>query len=79
LPDTFTYTLDPLLNRLGSLQRHAVMLRPDAAAMDELAGMVRAGRLRCEIAGEYSLGDAGQAIARSRTGRVAGKLIIRID
>lgn len=79
LPDAFTYTLDPLLNRIGSLRRHAVMLRPDAAAIDELAGLVRLGRLRCEIAGEYPLVDAGRAIALSREGHVAGKLIIRVS
>ncbi len=78
LPDAFTYTLDPLLNRLGSLRRHAVMLRPDPRAMDELAHLVRAGRLHCEITGEYALADAPRAIALSRTGRVAGKLIIRV-
>ena len=78
LPDAFTYTLDPLLNRLGALRRHAVMLRPDPAAMDELTDLVRAGRLRCEIAGEYPLVDAGRAIAQSREGHVAGKLVIRI-
>jgi NADPH:quinone reductase-like Zn-dependent oxidoreductase len=79
LPDAFTYTLDPLLNRWGRLRRHAVMLRPDSRAMDELAGLVRAARLHCEIAGEFALADAERAIALSRTGRVAGKLIIRID
>jgi NADPH:quinone reductase-like Zn-dependent oxidoreductase len=79
LPDPFTYTLDPLLNRLGPLRRHAVMLRPDTAAMDELAGLVRAGRLRCEIAGEYPLAEAGRAIAVSREGHIAGKLIIRVS
>lgn len=78
LPDAFTYTLDPVLNRVGSLEHHAVMLRPDPRAMDELGRLVRAGRLRCEIAGEFPLADAGRAVALSRTGRVAGKLVIRI-
>ena len=78
LPDGWTYTLDPLLNRLGRLRRHAVMLRPSADAMDELLGYVAAGRLQIEIAAVYPLEDAGKAIARSRAGRVAGKLVIRI-
>jgi len=78
LPDAFTYTVDPLLNRLGAIRHQAVMLRPDADAMDELAGLVRSGRLRCEIAGEYPLVDTGRAIAQSRAGHVAGKLVIRI-
>ena len=78
LPDAYTYTLDPLLNRLGPLERHAVMLRPDSGAMDELGRLVRAGRLHCEIAGEFPLADVGRAIALSRAGHVAGKLIIRV-
>ncbi len=78
LPDAFTYTLDPLLNRVGPLERHAVMLRPDSHAIDELGRLLRAGRLRCEIAGEYALADVARAIALSRSGRVAGKLIIRV-
>lgn len=78
LPNGWTYTLDPLLNRMGRLQRHAVMLQPSERAMAELLGYVAAGRLRCAIAGEFPLEDAGRAIEQSRTGHVAGKLVIRI-
>jgi NADPH:quinone reductase-like Zn-dependent oxidoreductase len=78
LPNAFTYTLDPLLNRVGPLERRAVMLQPDSRAMDELASLVRRERLRCEIAGEYPLAEAGRAIAQSRAGHVAGKLLIRV-
>jgi hypothetical protein len=34
--------------------------------------------LRCAIAGEFALEDAGRAIEQSREGHVAGKLVIRI-
>jgi NADPH:quinone reductase-like Zn-dependent oxidoreductase len=78
LPNAWTYTLDPLLNRLGRLARHAVMLRPSKPAMDELLGGWGAGRLRCEIAQEFPLDEVADAIERSRTGRVAGKLVIRV-
>jgi NADPH:quinone reductase-like Zn-dependent oxidoreductase len=78
VPNAWTYTLDPLVNRLGGLQRHAVMLKPSAAAMAELLGYVAAGRLRCEIAGEFALEDAGMAIRLSSEGHVAGKLVIRV-
>jgi NADPH:quinone reductase-like Zn-dependent oxidoreductase len=54
------------------------MLRPSAAAMAELFAMHAAGRLRCEVAGEFALEDAARAIELSRAGHVAGKLIIRI-
>ncbi len=78
LPSGWTYTLDPLLNRLGRLTRHAVMLQPNAAAMQELLTYASAGTLRCEIAGEFPLEDAARAIERSRSGGVAGKLVIRV-
>lgn len=78
LPNGWTYTLDPLLNRRGRLRRHAVMLQPNEHGMNELAGYLAAGRLRCEIAGVFPLEDATRAIEQSRTGRVAGKLVIRV-
>lgn len=78
LPTAWTYTLDPLLNRVGRLVRHAVMLQPSEAAMRELTDYVEQDRLRCEIAGEFPLEDAAAAIERSRSGRVAGKLVIRV-
>ena len=78
LPNGWTYTLDPLLNRMGRLQRHAVMLQPSERAMAELLGYLAAGRLRCTIAGEFPLEDAGRAIEQSRAGHVVGKLVIRI-
>jgi NADPH:quinone reductase-like Zn-dependent oxidoreductase len=78
LPNAATYTIDPILNRLGRFTRHALMLQPNEPAMRELVGYVEEGRLRCEIAGEYALEDAERAIEQSRSGHVAGKLLIRI-
>lgn len=78
LPNAWTYTLDPLLNRLGRIRRYAVMLQPNAAAMAELAGCVEQGKLRCEIAEEFPLEEVPRAIELSRSGRVAGKLVIRV-
>lgn len=78
LPNAATYTIDPILNRLGRLTRHALMLQPNEPAMRELVRYVEQGRLRCEIAGEYPLENADQAIEQSRSGHVVGKLLIRI-
>jgi NADPH:quinone reductase-like Zn-dependent oxidoreductase len=78
LPNAWTYTVDPLLNRVGSIARHAIMLQPSAPAAAELLGYVDEGRLRCAIAREFALEDAGRAIEQSREGHVAGKLVIRI-
>jgi NADPH:quinone reductase-like Zn-dependent oxidoreductase len=78
LPDGWTYTLDPLLNRLGPVRRHAVMLQPDQRALEELLACVAAGKVRCEIAGVFPLAQAARAIEQSRAGHVAGKLVIRV-
>lgn len=78
LPNGWTYTLDPLLNRIGPLRRHAVMLQPDEHALGELLGYVAAGKVSCAIAGEFQLATIPQAIEQSRSGRVVGKLVIRV-
>jgi NADPH:quinone reductase-like Zn-dependent oxidoreductase len=78
LPNAWTYTLDPLLNRLGRFARHAVMLQPSESAIAELLRDLDQGKLHCEIAGEFPLEDAAQAIELSRAGHVSGKLVIRI-
>jgi len=78
LPNGWTYTLDPLLNRMGRLQRHAVMLEPNERAFAELLAHAGAGKLRCAIAGEFPLEDADRAIELSRAGHVAGKIVIRV-
>jgi NADPH:quinone reductase-like Zn-dependent oxidoreductase len=70
--------VDPLLNRVGRVRRHAVMLQPNERAMKELLDYCAAGRLRCEIAGQFPLEGAAEAIRLSREGRVAGKLVIRV-
>jgi NADPH:quinone reductase-like Zn-dependent oxidoreductase len=54
------------------------MLQPNEPAMQELVGHLDQGRLRCEIAGEFPLEAAIQAIEASRAGHVAGKLVIRV-
>jgi NADPH:quinone reductase-like Zn-dependent oxidoreductase len=78
LPNAWTYTLDPILNRVARLERHAVMLQPSEPAMVELLRDLAEGGLRCEIAGEFPLENVAQAIELSRAGHVTGKLVIRV-
>ena len=78
LPSAWTYTLDPLLNRLGPVARHAIMLRPGGPAMAELLAALDCGQLRCEIEEVFPLEQTDRAIERSRSSRVAGKLLIRV-
>jgi len=55
-----------------------VMLAPSAAAMEELLGYMRKGLLCCHVEAEYPLARATEAIERSRSGHVQGKLVIRV-
>ncbi len=79
LPDAATFLLDPIMNLLGSIRRHGVMIGPSAAAMQELASDLENGQLRCHIEEEFTLDHVADAIARSRAGRVQGKLVIRVE
>lgn len=78
VPNAATFMLDPLTNLCGSVQRHGVMLKPDTGVMKEMLGYVVRGQLRCAIEREYPLQLARDAIERSRSGRVQGKIVLRI-
>ena len=78
IPGPATFLLDPLWNGLGRVRRHGVMLQPDAAMMEEFLQYAMQGRLQCTIEREYTLQEALAAIERSRSGRVQGKVVIRV-
>jgi NADPH:quinone reductase-like Zn-dependent oxidoreductase len=78
VPNAATFMLDPLTNLFGGVQRRGVMLKPDAGVMDEVLGYVAQGRLRCTIEHEFPLQQALDAIERSRSGRVQGKIVLVI-
>jgi NADPH:quinone reductase len=78
VPGAATFVLDPLTNRCGGVQRHGVMLKPDTGALNEVLGYVAQGQLRCAIEREFPLQLARDAIERSRSGRVQGKIVLII-
>jgi NADPH:quinone reductase-like Zn-dependent oxidoreductase len=78
VPGAPTLLLDPLLNRLGGIQRHGVMLQPQETIMRELIEHIEQRKLRAEIEREYSLAEAPQAIEHSRSGQVRGKVVLRV-
>jgi NADPH:quinone reductase len=78
VPGAATFMLDPLTNRCGGVQRHGVMLKPDTGALNEVLGYVAQGQLRCAIEREFPLQLARDAIERSRSGRVQGKIVLII-
>ena len=78
VPNAATLLLDPLVNLCGGARRHGVMLRPDPGVMNEVLGYVAQGRLRCAIEREFPLQLARDAVERSRSGRVQGKIALVI-
>ncbi|MFF7990593.1 NADP-dependent oxidoreductase [Kitasatospora xanthocidica] len=55
---------------------HWIWVRPDGAALAELAAAADRGVLTVEIAGTFPLERTGEAFDASRTGRTRGKLVI---
>lgn len=71
--------VDTVLNLLRRGKRQVLMLKLDRADLEALMQQVAAGNLRVAVERVFSLGDAAQALAHSRAGRVRGKLVVSID
>ena len=70
---------DSIFNLVRRGKRLVLMLKLDGADLEALMQQVAAGTLRVAVERTYALGDAAQALVRSRTGRVRGKLVVSID
>ena len=55
-----------------------VWVRPDSAALRELAELIDAGRLRVEVAETYPLDDAADAYRELEKGHVRGKIVVTV-
>jgi NADPH:quinone reductase-like Zn-dependent oxidoreductase len=56
-----------------------ILVEPDGHALEELAALVRAGRLRAEVSEVLALADAARAHALGEAGRTRGKLVLAVD
>ena len=65
----------------GVLERGGawIWVRPDAADLSDLAGLVDAGRLSLDVAAEFPLEKLPEAFALSREGHTRGKIVVTID
>lgn len=63
-------------NPLTSVSVRPVMLKPNAADLRFLDGLVAQGRLRVVIDGRFPLDQLAEAWTRSRSGRAVGKIVI---
>ena len=55
-----------------------VLISPNAAVLDQLAGLVDAGKLRPLIGGEFALQNVADAHALSESGRTVGKIVLYV-
>jgi NADPH:quinone reductase-like Zn-dependent oxidoreductase len=55
-----------------------VFISPNAAVLDQLAGLVDAGKLRALIGGEFALRNVADAHALSESGRTVGKIVLYV-
>lgn len=70
--------LDVLLNPLRRLKRHTLRLSHRAADLQQLMAWVAAGRLHPQIAARLPFEQAREALLRSRSGHVHGKLLVQV-
>lgn len=69
------------LSRIGSRgpRCHMVLVRGRPADLDALAALAVSGKLRSVIADTFPLAEAPAALARSKSWRTAGKLVLRME
>jgi NADPH:quinone reductase-like Zn-dependent oxidoreductase len=71
--DTLGTAIQPFLPPFTS---KAVLGRPTRARLEPVVAAVAAGQLRVDVAHRFALSEAEQAHALSKTGRVAGKIVL---
>jgi NADPH:quinone reductase-like Zn-dependent oxidoreductase len=55
-----------------------LFISPNASVLDQLAGLVDAGKLRTLIGGEFALRNIAEAHALSESGRTVGKIVLYV-
>jgi NADPH:quinone reductase-like Zn-dependent oxidoreductase len=56
-----------------------ILVEPDRAGLEALAGLVESGQLRPHVSATFPLEDAARAHELGETGRTQGKLVLRIS
>ena len=72
--------LDELFELAGDRVRiTGILVEPDRAGMEALAGLVEASELRVHVSQTFPLADAARAHVLGETGRVQGKLVLTVS
>lgn len=67
-----------LLNLVSGQRITSFVAREDTATLEELRGLIEAGRIRPVIDSEYPLEQAADAVALVKDGRPAGKVVVSV-
>ncbi len=78
VPESDPPPADRASSETATFHSHGLVLIPTQTAADELLGCYTEGRLRVFIEAEYPLTEAIQALERSMSGRVQGKLLVKV-
>lgn len=78
IPSPRNLLVAPLVNRFRAKKHRTVRVSPDGAALRQVTEMVEAGTIRPIIEKTYALDEIQAAHAHSETGRVVGKLALRV-
>ena len=71
--------LEPLLEAAGDRVRvTGILVEPDRAGMEALAGLVEADKLRAHVTRTFPLEEAAAAHEASESGRTQGKLVLTV-
>jgi NADPH:quinone reductase-like Zn-dependent oxidoreductase len=62
----------------GRVRVTGILVEPDRAGMEALAGLAAAGALRPHVSETFGLGDAARAHEQGETGRTRGKLVLTL-
>jgi NADPH:quinone reductase-like Zn-dependent oxidoreductase len=62
----------------GRVQVRSILVEPDRAGLEAIAGLVEAGQLRPHVSRTFPLGEAAAAHELGETGRIQGKLVLTV-
>jgi len=78
IPTPGNMLVAPVLNRFRRQKHRYVSVAPNGAALRRITEMVEAGQIKPTIEKVYGLDEIREAHARSESGRVVGKLALRV-
>lgn len=64
--------------RQRSVRAEFIFIQPNAAVLEQIAGLVDAGQLRPVVGAEFALRDAAAAHRLSQSGRARGKIVLYV-